>query len=158
MEPLLAILQADATTSPESIAKQLNLSVAEVLQQIQHLVDRKIILGYRAIIDDGKTDSSTVKAIIEVKITPEAGGGFDRIAQRIARHNVVTNCYLMSGNYDLLILVEGTANQIATFVSEKLSTIPGVVSTTTHFTLKPYKIQGVLLTEESSSDRLSISP
>jgi DNA-binding Lrp family transcriptional regulator len=158
MEKLLAILEQNARTPIDSIAKQLNLTLAEAEAALTRLEQEGVVLAYTTIIDQEKAQRTTVKAVIEVKVTPEGGGGFDRLANRIAQHEVVTSCYLMSGNYDLLLLVEGTNSSIAQFVSEKLSAIPGVVSTRTHFTLKPYKIEGVLLKKESEDQRLSISP
>jgi DNA-binding Lrp family transcriptional regulator len=97
--------------------------------------------------------------VIEVKITPERGGGFDRLAERIARHAEVQSCHLMSGSYDLLVVVEGTSlREVARFVAEKLSTVPGVLSTATHFMLKPYKEQGVLISGASADERLAVTP
>lgn len=97
--------------------------------------------------------------MIEVRITPEREGGFDRIAARVARYPEVVSCQLMSGGYDLLIVVEGPdLKQVASFVSEKLSTIQGVISTATHFQLKTYKEAGVLFLEDEKSERLAVSP
>ena len=159
MEPLLNILEQNAHAKVETIAKQLNLSVEEVKAQIKELETRKVILAYKAIVDDERAERQTVKAVIEVKITPERGGGFDRLAERIAKYPEVTSCFLMSGSYDLLVFVEGqTLRQVATFVSEKLSTIQGVLSTATHFMLKPYKLQGVLLASDPEPERLKVSP
>ena len=106
-----------------------------------------------------KTDEDSVTAVIEVKITPERGGGFDRLAARIAQFDEVKSCYLMSGGYDLLVLAEGrTLQSIAAFIAEKLSTIQGVISTATHFRLKVYKENGALLSREKSEPRLAVSP
>ena len=97
--------------------------------------------------------------MIEVKITPEREGGFDRIAARVARYPEVVSCQLMSGGYDLLIVVEGPdLKRVAGFVSEKLSTIQGVISTATHFQLKTYKEAGVLFLQDDKAERLSVSP
>ncbi len=159
MDQLLALLEENALLSPETLAKRLNLSVDEVKTRIQKLEDDKIILAYKAIVDDEKTERQTVKAAIEVKLTPERGGGFNRLASRIARHPEVTSCFLMSGGYDLLVFVEGkTLKEVAMFVSEKLSTIQGVVSTATHFMLKAYKEQGVMMECETADERLKVSP
>jgi DNA-binding Lrp family transcriptional regulator len=118
-----------------------------------------VILGYRAILNEEKLGIDVVRAVIEVKITPERGGGFDRLAERIAKYDEVHSCYLMSGGYDLLVVVEGdNLRDVAQFVSEKLATIQGVVSTATHFMLKPYKDQGMLVTREKNEERLAISP
>ena len=100
-----------------------------------------------------------MRAVIEVKITPERGGGFDRLAERIAKYREVRSCYLMSGGYDLLVVVEGSnLREVATFVSEKLATIQGVISTATHFMLKPYKEQGILMRQERNEERLAVAP
>jgi DNA-binding Lrp family transcriptional regulator len=106
-----------------------------------------------------KLDADAVTAYIEVRITPERGGGFDRLAQRIARFQEVKSCWLMSGGYDLAIMVEGdNLRQIAHFVSEKLSTVEGVIATATRFRLKTYKQNGVLLSEPPPVERLPVTP
>jgi DNA-binding Lrp family transcriptional regulator len=100
-----------------------------------------------------------VRAVIEVKITPERGGGFNRLAERIAKYSEVRSCYLMSGGYDLLVEVEGKSlREVASFVSEKLATIQGVISTATHFVLKAYKEHGVMMHRESNNERLPVTP
>src|SRR5471032_3007362 len=130
MDSLLQLLKADAHTPPEDLAKELNLSVAEVHARIAKFEEEGVILGYQAIIDEQKLDSGAVTAVIEVRITPERGGGFDRLAARIAQFDEVKGCYLMSGGYDLLVIAEGQNLQaIAAFIAEKLSTIQGVIST-----------------------------
>jgi DNA-binding Lrp family transcriptional regulator len=111
------------------------------------------------VLNEEKLGVDLVRAVIEVKITPERGGGFDRLAERIAKYDEVVSCYLMSGAYDLLVVVEGsTLRQVAQFVAEKLSTIQGVLSTATHFMLKPYKEQGVLMVHEKHEERLPVTP
>src|SRR5204863_6177448 len=123
--------------------------------RIKRYESEHVILGYRAILNEEKLGTEAVRAAIEVKITPERGGGFDRLAERIARYSEVESCYLMSGGYDLLVVVQGTnLREVATFVSEKLATIQGVISTATHFMLKPYKVQGVLMKGEVNEERL----
>ncbi|HEY8965069.1 MAG TPA: Lrp/AsnC family transcriptional regulator [Candidatus Methylacidiphilales bacterium] len=159
MHALLKLLQADARATPETLAKQLNLTPELVTGMIRELEQKGIILGYTAIVDNDKADLETVQAVIEVKITPERDGGFDRIANRIARYPEVTSCCLMSGGYDLLVIIHGkTMKEVAMFVSEKLATVAGVLSTATHFMLKPYKEQGVLLVGEGAQERLSVTP
>jgi len=159
MDPLLTLLKRDAHTPPEDLARELNLSVAEVYARIAHFEQEGVILGYQAILNAEKTGEDSVTAVIEVKITPERGGGFDRLASRIAQFNEVKSCYLMSGGYDLLVLAEGrTLQSIAAFIAEKLSTIQGVISTATHFRLKVYKENGALLAAEKSEPRLAVSP
>jgi DNA-binding Lrp family transcriptional regulator len=159
MDPLLKLLEENALLSPESIAQQLNLKPAEVKKKIEKYEKEQVILGYKAIINDDKLGLDHVKAVIEVKITPEREGGFNRIAKRIARFDCVTSCFLMSGAYDLLVFVEGrNLKEVAAFVSEKLATLEGVLSTATHFMLKTYKEQGVLMEGDEEDDRLKVSP
>ncbi len=159
MHALLKLLEADPRATPASLAKQLNRPEEEVSSLLKELEEKRVILGYAVIVDNDKADRETVQAAIEVKITPERDGGFDRIANRIARYPEVTSCYLMSGGYDLLVIIHGkTMKEVAMFVSEKLATVGGVLSTATHFMLKPYKERGVLLVNEGTQERLSITP
>jgi len=159
MDPLLKLLHANAAYRPDQLAAILNLPEAEVEAKIKAYEDDHVILGYRTILNEEKLGVEQVRAVIEVKITPERGGGFNRLAERIARHSEVHTCYLMSGGYDLLVIVEGESlHQVASFVSEKLATIQGVLSTATHFMLKPYKEQGVLMSGEDIDERLPVTP
>jgi DNA-binding Lrp family transcriptional regulator len=159
METLLRLLQQDSTVPREDLARQLNLSVEEVNTRIAGLEQDGVIRGYQAIVDRERFDKNTVTAFIEVRITPERGGGFDRIAERIAKFDQVVSCYLISGGYDLLVVVQGTSlREVASFVSEKLSTIESVISTATLFRLKTYKENGTLFSSETPEDRLSVSP
>ena len=159
METLLRLLQQDATVSRDDLARQLNLPVEEVNARIATLEKDGVIRGYQAIVDREQLDKNTVTAFIEVRITPERGGGFDRIAHRIAKFDQVVSCYLISGGYDLLVVVQGgSLREVASFVSEKLSTIESVISTATHFRLKTYKENGALFTAEVPEDRLPVSP
>jgi DNA-binding Lrp family transcriptional regulator len=159
MDPLLKLLKENAALKPAQIAAMLNLPESEVLEKIRQYEQSHVVLGYRAILNEEKLGVETVRAVIEVKITPERGGGFDRLAERIAKYSEVSSCCLMSGGYDLQVVVEGrNLREVANFVSEKLATIQGVVSTATHFMLKPYKEQGVLLHREQAEDRLAVTP
>ena len=159
MDPLLKLLHDNAALKPAQLASMLNQSEADVVAKIKSYEAEHLILGYRTILNEEKIGVEIVRAVIEVKITPERGGGFDRLAERIAKYAEVRSCYLMSGGYDLLVIVEGSnLREVATFVSEKLATIQGVVSTATHFMLKPYKEQGVLMHRENNEERLAISP
>ena len=159
MDSLLKLLRENAAVKPAQLAVMLNLPEAEVLSKIKAYEASHVILAYRAILNEEKLGVETVRAVIEVKITPERGGGFDRLAERIAKYNEVISCYLMSGGYDLLVVVEGkNLREVASFVSEKLATIQGVVSTATHFMLKPYKEQGVLMNLEPTEERLAVTP
>ena len=159
MEPLLKLLRENASYSSAQLAQLLDMEESEVKTRIQALEDDRTILGYMALINDEKIPVDRVCAVIEVKLTPEREGGFNHLASRIARHREVTACYLMSGSYDLLAFVEGESlKDVASFVSEKLSTLQGVVSTSTHFMLKPYKEHGMLLASDESNQRLHVAP
>lgn len=159
MDELITLLRHNARASTADLAKELDLPEATVIRQIAELERDGVILGYLAVIDPQKLTGAAVTAIIEVRITPERGGGFDRLAARIARFAEVQSCYLMSGGYDLLVVVEGnTLQQVATFISEKLSTIKGVISTATHFRLKAYKENGVALQRQEGPQRLAVAP
>ena len=159
MDPLLKLLQDDALTKPEQLAKALDTTAAEVRARIRKLEREGAVLGYRAILDEEKAGEERVKAAIEVRITPEREGGFDRVARRIAEFDEVHAVYLMSGRYDLLLFVEGkTLREVAFFVAERLATIEGVTSTSTHFILRPYKQHGVLVRPKGGIERLPVSP
>ncbi len=159
MDELLNILKRNALETPENIAKMLNLSVAQVKTKIKDYEKKGVIRGYQAIVDEDQLDLDQVNAVIEVKVTPERGGGFNRIATRIGKFSEVQSCYLMSGAYDLLLFVTGSnLKEVASFVSEKLATIEGVLSTSTHFVLKTYKSHGVLMESEHEDERLKVSP
>jgi DNA-binding Lrp family transcriptional regulator len=159
MNTLLNLLEENARSTPETLGAQLQLTPEEVRSQMKQLEQDRVILAYKAIVDDERAGRQGVKAVIEVKITPERQGGFDRLANRIAQYNEVQSCFLMSGGFDLLIFIEGnTLQEVAGFVSEKLSTLPGVLSTATHFNLKTYKIQGVLREAVVHEERLAVSP
>jgi DNA-binding Lrp family transcriptional regulator len=159
MDPLLKLIRENAAWKASDLAAMLNLSESEVTARIKRYETEHVILGYRAIVNDERLGVDTVRAVIEVKITPERGGGFDRLAERIAKHSEVQSCYLMSGGYDLLVVVQGNnLREVATFVSEKLATVQGVLSTATHFMLKPYKEQGVLMKMDVNEERLPVAP
>lgn len=162
MNPVLKLLLEGGNLTTAQIAQVANLSVSEVEQHLEQLKKDKVLLGWRPVLDlsNEAAAAATVRAVIEVKITPERGGGFNRLAERLARFDEVESCYLMSGGYDLLVFVKGASLQkVAGFVSEKLSTIEGVISTSTHFMLRCYKDQGFLLnTGEASTTRLTITP
>ena len=143
----------------EDLAKELNLTQAEVEARMSLLKAEGVILGYQAVLDPGKINTNWVTAVIEVKITPERGGGFNRLASRIAKFEQVQSCYLMSGGYDLMVIVQGAnLQEVASFISEKLATIKGVISTATHFRLKAYKENGTMLILEEPQQRLAIAP
>jgi DNA-binding Lrp family transcriptional regulator len=159
MEELLKILQSNALESRETIARMLGLPPDEVSARIADYEKSGVIRGYQAILNEDQLDLDKVTAVIEVKVTPQREGGFDTIAHRISRFPEVRSAYLMSGTYDLLLFVEGrTLREVAAFVSERLSPIGGVLSTSTHFMLKTYKRFGVLMHKETTDERLSVAP
>ena len=160
MDKLLQLLEDNARLSPAALAKRLKRDEKDVRRQIKDLEAQGVILAYKAVIDEEKIRDEDVKAVIEVKLAPERGGGFDRLAMRIAQHEEVTACFLMSGgSYDLLVFVEGrTMREVARFVSEKLATVKGVLSTATHFNLKVYKDHKVLRAQPDEEERLRVSP
>jgi DNA-binding Lrp family transcriptional regulator len=159
MNELLELLKQNALETPENLAKMLGLSVDEVKKQIAEYEKEGVIRAYQAIVNEEKLDASLVTTVIEVKITPESDGGFDRIAERISRFPEVESAYLMSGTFDLLLFIRGrTMHEAAGFVSEKLATMPGVTSTATHFMMKTYKQNGILMHMGEDDERLKVSP
>ena len=162
MNPVLTLLLEGGSLTTAQMAQVAGLSVSEVEQHLEQLKKDKIFLGWRPVLDLSReaAAAAAVRAVIEVKVTPERGGGFNRFAERIARFDEVESCYLMSGGYDLLVFVKGSSLQkVAGFVSEKLSTVEGVLSTSTHFILRCYKDQGFLLdVGEVQNSRLNVAP
>jgi len=162
MNPVLKLLLEGGSLTTAQMAQVAGISTAEVEQHLEQLKKDKIFLGWRPVLDLSReaAAAASVRAVIEVKVTPERGGGFNRLAERIAKFDEVESCYLMSGGYDLLVFVHGASLQkVASFVSEKLSTIEGVLSTATHFMLRCYKEQGFLLDDAAdNSSRLNVTP
>jgi len=160
MSPLIKLLLEGGSLSTAQMGQVLNLPEAEVNRQLDELRKERVLLGWRPVLNLALEDANLVRAVIEVKITPERGGGFNRLADRISRFEEVESCYLMSGGYDLLVFVSGSSLQkVAAFVSEKLSTIEGVLSTATHFLLRSYKEQGFLLDiPAEENNRLKVAP
>lgn len=158
-DPLLQLLRRNARVSHREIAELLSMDEATVSHRIAGWENDGTIRGYHAVIDPESAGDDSVSAFIEVKLTPERGGGFDRLATRIARFDQVVSCYLASGGYDLMVVVEGDdLRDVARFVSEKLSTLDGVLSTATHFRLKAYKESGFIFEQEPSTERLAVAP
>ncbi|HTZ21398.1 MAG TPA: Lrp/AsnC family transcriptional regulator [Opitutaceae bacterium] len=162
MNPVLKLLIEGGQLSTKQMAQVAGLSEAEVKRHLEQLKKEKIFLGWRPVLDLSREAAAdaAVRAVIEVKITPERGGGFNRLADRISRFDEVEACYLMSGAYDLLIFVTGPSLQkVAGFVSQKLSTIEGVLSTSTHFMLRSYKEGGYLIDVPAEENgRLKVGP
>jgi DNA-binding Lrp family transcriptional regulator len=160
MKPLIKLLLEGGSLDTAQMAQVLNLTEAEVNRQLDELRRQRVLLGYRPVLNLASEDAGAVRAVIEVRITPERGGGFNRLAERISRFDEVESCFLMSGAYDLLVFVNGSSLQkVAAFVSEKLATIEGVLSTATHFMLRAYKEQGFLMdVKPEENDRLKVAP
>ena len=156
---ILEVLTDDARTPVAQIAVMLGRAETEVAEAIRELEEKRIILKYPALINWDKVESGEVEALIEVRVTPQRDHGFDAIAEQIYRFEEVRNVYLMSGGYDLLVMLKApTLKKLALFVAEKLSTIEGVLSTATHFVLKRYKNEGVITDERQADRRLKITP
>jgi len=160
MDEILKLLEQDAKMTPEDIARILKKNVKDVEKAIKRYEKNGVILKYKAVLNQElvSKDVSSVKALIEVKIAPERTSGFDRIAERIYQFDEVKSCYLLSGTYDLLLVVEGPNIQVVSkFVSEKLSTMKNVNGTVTHFLLKKYKEDGDILRNPKADKRLAVT-
>lgn len=157
---VLEILEKDARILNEDLAKMINVTLEETENIIQRLQELKVIVRHTSIVNWSMVEGHEgVTAMIDVKVTPKRGVGFDEIAQRIYRFKEVKSLYLMSGAYDLSIIVEGRSmNELARFVSEKLSTLDSVISTTTHFILKKYKHDGTIFEQPDEDKRIVVSP
>lgn len=160
MDEILEILEKDARTTPEEIAKMLKKKPTSVKEAIKKLEKEGVILKYKAVLNKDlvKDEDSAVRALIEVNIAPQKDVGFDKIAERIYSFPEVTSCYLISGTYDLLLVVEGrNIHTVASFVSEKLACLENIKGTATHFMLKKYKEDGVILKHKEENKRIAIS-
>ena len=157
---IIEILSADSRTPNDRLAAMLGVSEEEASAVVRSLEERGIIVKYTAIVnEDAAGNEDGVEALIEVKVTPQKGAGFDNIAQEIAECPEVKNLYLMSGAYDLAVIVEGKSlKSISRFVSERISTYDTVLSTATHFILKKYKVEGALMKSNDEKVRLHVSP
>ena len=157
MEEILEVLEKNSRYTDEQIAVMVGKTTEEVREAIRDYEEKSIIAGYTTLINWENTGSETVTALIEVKITPQRGEGFDKVAERIYKFSEVKACYLMSGGFDLTVIVEGkTMKQVALFVSEKLAVQQYVLSTSTHFVLKKYKDHGTIFKEKKIEDREAI--
>jgi DNA-binding Lrp family transcriptional regulator len=160
MKEILEILEKDARTTPEEIARMLKKSVGVIKNAIKKYEKEGVIVKYKTVVnrDILKDDVQQVRALIEVRVAPQRGHGFDHIAERIYRFPEVKSCYLLSGSYDLLLVVEGRdIQEVSSFVSERLATIDNVNSTVTHFILKRYKADGDILKRIERNNRIAIS-
>ena len=154
---LLTLLEHNARLSTKELAEELNVDEQIVVETIKRLESNKVVCGYDTIINWDKITEEKCNAIIEVKVTPQRGTGFDRIADRIARFDEVDSVYLMSGGYDFAVVVNGKSmKEVSSFVFNKLATIDYIQSTATHFVLKKYKDHGVQLQEKPSDKRTNV--
>ena len=157
---VVGILEKDARISDKDLAKMVNISLEDLITVIDKLQNEKVIVRYTSVVDWSKVEGHEgVTAMIDVKVTPKRGVGFDEVAQRIYRFQEVKSVYLMSGAFDLSVIIEGRSMQeVARFVSEKLSTLDSVISTTTHFILKKYKHDGTIFDQTDKDRRIMVSP
>jgi len=155
---ILDILENNSRLRYEQVAAMVGLETVEVERRIRDMEEKGIIVKYHTLINREKAGSEIVSALIEVKVTPQRGSGFDSIAERIYRFPEVRTLFLMSGSYDISVLIEGkTMKEVAIFVATKLATIEDVQGTATHFVLKKYKQEGVILEDKEDDRRLVIS-
>ena len=154
---IVALLGEDSRITPAQIAAALSITQKQAETGVRALEERGVIVKYTAIINADSVDEDEVEALIEVKVTPQRGHGFDAIAEEVCAHDEVQNLYLMSGAYDLAVIVKGKSlREISRFVSEKISTYDSVISTATHFILKKYKVEGAVMNEADDRKRLSV--
>ena len=157
MDTILKLLEDDATLTPAQLATMLDKEEGDIRQIIRQYEKDGVILGYKTIIDWDKTDREYVNAIIEVKMTPQRDRGFDRVAEKIYNYPEVKSLYLMSGGYDLCVIIEGkTMKEVAYYVAQKLAPIEFVISTSTHFVLRKYKDKGVIYGAQTPDERGNI--
>ena len=158
-EELLALIEKNSRIDLKELSVLLGAGEAETANELANLEKEGIICGYHTMIDWEKTSREKVSALIEVRVTPQRGQGFDSIAERIYQYPEVQSVYLMSGGYDLMIILEGkTLREISAFVSEKLSALDSVLSTATHFVMKKYKDHGSIMVRESKDERMLVTP
>ncbi|MBO5198340.1 MAG: Lrp/AsnC family transcriptional regulator [Lachnospiraceae bacterium] len=158
-EKILKAIDKNSKLTPEELAVMLGSTTGEVEAIIKELEEDTIICGYPTLINWDKTESERVTALIEVKVTPQRGQGFDKIAERIYKFDEVESVYLMSGGFDLTVIIEGRSmREVANFVSSKLAPMEAVLSTATHFVLKKYKEHGLPLVQETQEERMLITP
>ena len=159
MNDILTILNNEqGIVDAAKISKMLGISEAEVSGKLKDLENNHIITGYKTIINWDKTDRQVVTALIDLKVTPQRGEGFDKVAERIYKYPEVSALYLMSGAYDLSVTIEGkTMKEVALFVAQKLAPMESIVSTATHFVLKKYKEEGIIFKDDEKDTRQVIT-
>ena len=158
-EQILTFLEKNSTIDLKELAILLGSSEEVIANEVQQMEQEHIICGYHTLIDWDKTSVDKTTALIEVRVTPQRGQGFDNIAERIYNYPEVQSVYLISGAYDLLVILEGkTLKEVASFVTDKLSTLDTVISTATHFILKKYKDDGIILAKKMKDERMLVTP
>lgn len=158
-EKILGIIEKNSRVDVHELAVILGVEEIDVINEMKDMEEEGVICGYHTMIDWEKTSIEKVTALIEVRVTPQRGQGFDTIAERIYKYPEVNSVYLISGGYDLLITLEGKSiKDVSAFVSDKLSTLETVLSTATHFILKKYKDHGTILSKKYTDERMKITP
>ena len=151
---LLKLLEEDCTYTQEQLASMADMPLEDVKAAIKRYEEEKIVLGYKAIVDWDRTQEESVTALIEVKVTPQRNEGFDRVAERIYQYDEVESVYLMSGAFDLTVIISGrTLREVASFVSDRLAPLEGVTATATHFILKKYKEKHLIFEKRQEQER-----
>lgn len=158
-EKILGIIEKNSRIDIGELAVILGTEEIEVANELKAMEEEGVICGYHTLIDWEKTNIEKVSALIEVRVTPQRGQGFDNIAERIYKYPEVNSVYLISGGYDLLVTLEGKSlKEVSSFVSDKLSTLDTVLSTATHFILKKYKDHGTILSKKTEDERMKFTP
>lgn len=158
-EKILNYIEKNSRVDLKELAVLLGMEEIDVANELSAMESEGIICGYHTLIDWDKVTQEKIYALIEVRVTPQRGKGFDEIAERIYKYPEVQSTYLISGGYDLLVMMEGkTLREISSFVSQKLSTLESVISTTTHFVLRKYKDQGTILHKKYEDERMIMTP
>lgn len=158
-EKILNIIEKNCRIEVKELAAMLGVTEVDIMNEMEQMEKEGVICGYHTLIDWEKTSVDKVNALIEVRVTPQRGRGFDSIAERIYNYPEVNSVYLISGGYDLLISLEGKSlKEISNFVSDKLSALDSVLSTATHFILKKYKDHGTILAKKEVDERMQVTP
>lgn len=158
-EEILRIIERNSRIDTGELAVRLGIDESDVVNEMMKMEEEGIICGYHTMINWEKTTQETVTALIEVRVTPQRGEGFDKIAERVYKYPEVKSVYLISGGFDLLVTLEGkTLKEVSMFISDKLSTLDTVISTSTHFILKKYKDHGTIMTKKKQDERQMITP
>ena len=158
-EKILGIIEKNSRVDVKELAVILGVEEIDVVNEMAAMEAEGVICGYHTLIDWEKTSIEKVSALIEVRVTPQRGQGFDTIAERIYKYPEVNSVYLISGGYDLLVSLEGKSlKEVSSFVSNKLSTLDSVLSTATHFILKKYKDHGTIMTKKYEDERMKVTP